>query len=94
MSDVRQWLAGRRPVPPMALEAWIPARSPELLAGLTEHGVLALGRARRRPGRVRDSAFDLLVADALLSYACEAALELPDPELALRRILLAAAATS
>jgi len=92
--EVGQWLAGRRPVPPMPLETWMPATSAELLSDLTEHGVGALARARRRPGRVRDSAFDLLVADALLSYACEAALELPDPEPALRGILLAAAANS
>jgi hypothetical protein len=29
---------------------------------------------------VRESAFDLLTADALLTYACEAALEAEDPE--------------
>ncbi|MDF2697623.1 MAG: hypothetical protein K0S65_6006, partial [Labilithrix sp.] len=40
-----------------------------------------------RLGRVRDSAFRLLEADALLTYACEAALERDDPETALQRIL-------
>jgi len=46
-----------------------------------------LDAARARPGRVRESAFRLLEADALLTYACEAALESGDPEAALRRIL-------
>jgi len=41
----------------------------------------------RTPGRVRESAFDLLAADALLTYACEAALESPDPEGVLGAIL-------
>jgi hypothetical protein len=36
---------------------------------------------------VRESAFRLLEADALVTYACEAALEADDPESALRRIL-------
>jgi len=48
--------------------------TPEILAGA---GLEALERVR--PGRVRGSAFELLGADALLTYACEAALELEDP---------------
>jgi hypothetical protein len=39
------------------------------------------------PGRVRENAFHLLAADALLTYACEAALESDDPEAALLRSL-------
>ena len=46
-----------------------------------------LDQARARPGRVRESAFRLLEADALLTYACEAALETEGPDAALRRIL-------
>jgi hypothetical protein len=42
--------------------------------------------ARARPGRVRASAFELLVADALVTYACEAALETEDPVAALEAI--------
>jgi hypothetical protein len=41
------------------------------------------------PGRVRESAFRLLEADALFTYACEAALDLEDSDDALRRILAA-----
>jgi hypothetical protein len=52
----------------------------------------ALERARLNPGRVRRSAFDLLGADALLTYACEAALESPDPALAFDELLSETAA--
>ena len=52
----------------------------ELLRG----GLRELDRARTAPGRVRESAFHLLAADALLTYACEAALETGDPEAELR----------
>lgn len=40
----------------------------------------ALARALSQPGRVRDAAFDLLVVDAWVTYACEAALEGDDPD--------------
>jgi len=48
---------------------------------------LALERALARPGRIRESAFDLLAADALFTWACEAALEEDEPEERLHRIL-------
>jgi len=73
----------------MRLEPWLgdaigrPA-SPEALA---ESARRALRAAAARPGRVRESAFDLLAADALLTYACEAALESEDPEGALDALL-------
>lgn len=47
----------------------------------------ALASAASRPGRVREAAFDLLVADALVTYACEAALESEAPERALASVL-------
>jgi hypothetical protein len=50
----------------------------------------SLDRARARPGRVRESAFTLLEADALLTYACEAALDAENPEAAILDILAAA----
>jgi hypothetical protein len=73
----------------MELAPWLPDAE---LAGheydqLAEVGVAALARARSRPGRVRERAFDLLAADALISYACEAALEDEDPTAALGAIL-------
>jgi hypothetical protein len=45
-----------------------------------------LASALSKPGRVREAAFDLLTADALLTYACEAALEGEDPAAALARL--------
>lgn len=48
--------------------------------GLAEAAVEALNRARRAPGRVRASALDLLVADALWTYAAEAAVAEDDPD--------------
>jgi hypothetical protein len=52
----------------------------------------ALRRARMRPGRVRESAFALLTADALLTHACEGALELSGREVALLRLVSKVAA--
>lgn len=55
--------------------------------GLLEAARSALASAVSRPGRVRETAFELLVADALVTYACEAALETEGPEEALAAIL-------
>lgn len=58
-------------------------RADVLLAAARE----ALAGAIARPGRVRQSAFELLVADALITYACEAALESERPVEALERLV-------
>lgn len=50
-------------------------------------GAAALDRALENPGRVRSSAFELLTADALITYACEAALETDDPEGAIESLV-------
>lgn len=47
---------------------------------LEEAGLAALDRAIRPAGRERGGAFDLLAADAFLTWAAEAALEEEDPE--------------
>jgi hypothetical protein len=47
----------------------------------------ALDAALSLPGHQREGAFHLLAADALFTYACEAALEAEDAEGALRSIL-------
>jgi hypothetical protein len=60
-------------------------------AWLADRGVERLTMALSRPGRQRASAFRLLEADALFTYACEAALESEDPMGVLRRILVVAA---
>ena len=62
-----------------------------IVEALLEAGASSLVRARSRPGRVRETAFELLVADALLTYACEAALESESPDEALASILAAGA---
>lgn len=86
------WIARRRPVPPADLAARVRGEggSTTFDVALTDVGCDRLGQARARPGRVRDSAFRLLEADALITYACEAALETEDPPGALRRILASA----
>lgn len=91
MSDMDAWLADRCPPPPSDLAAALQAETvgQPLDASLTAAGLSRLDEARSRPGRVRESAFRLLEADALLTYACEAALERDDPEAALQRILSA-----
>ena len=103
MSHVRSWLAARRPAAHMDLGPWLQADAEwragstsveggaaydlSMTDRMTRPGVAAIGEAKARPGRVRDSAFQLLAGDALLTYACEAALEEPDPEAALHGIL-------
>jgi hypothetical protein len=96
------WLDRRRPVPPVELAralssgegACPPNAAPGSVAimdALTARARTRLDRARGRVGRVRESAFELLAADALFTYACEAALEEPDAEAALARIARVAA---
>ena len=86
MSVVRAWLAGRSPRPPEALALSIDEGAGDVTEGLTAAGLAALERALEGRGE-RRGAFDLLAADALLTYACECAAESTDPEGALKRIL-------
>lgn len=61
-------------------------RSEPLARALLRAAVDRIVAARSRPGRVRRSAFDLLVADSLITYACEAALEADRPVETLERL--------
>ncbi|HKJ02363.1 MAG TPA: hypothetical protein VJ997_07910 [Longimicrobiales bacterium] len=91
----RAFLAARTPSPPPPLAAWleaVPLGSGPVVDELLQAGLSELDRARSTSGRVRTSAFHLLAADALLTYACEAALEAHDPGGALSEILRQAAA--
>lgn len=92
--DVGGFLALRRPAPPEALATWVGSLKLQGPAGdaLLDGGMAELRRARSRPGRVRESAFSLLTADALLTWACEAALDAEDPEEAMAVILTRAGA--
>ena len=85
---VRLWLASRTPAPPEALAhklaQCLDAAPDGALAGdsLAEVagrlGVTALRSVVRRQGVAYDSAMDLLVADAFVTYAFEAAAEAGD----------------
>lgn len=83
------WLATRRPAPPegLAVRIGVEADGVALHDALAREGRVRLARARARLGRVRESAFVLLEADALVTYACEAALEAQDAEAALQVVL-------
>lgn len=102
MSGLDDWLATREPPPPERLAAALRAsdhaphstggvRAVGLSEALSDVARLRLRQAIERPGRVRESAFRLLEADALFTYACEAALDAEDAEAALADILAAAA---
>ncbi|MHB1192538.1 MAG: hypothetical protein ACYC6F_05775 [Longimicrobiales bacterium] len=92
--DVRSFLSRRTPPPPEALSARLlaGARGLEPTRGLTEQAVEELASSRARAGRARESAWHLLAADALITYACEAALDGADPPRALEELLRKAAA--
>lgn len=92
MSAVAAWLAARRPVPPANLRPWLSFQDGDgerMRAALTAAGCRELERARVHPGPIRQSALHLLVADALITYACEAALDEGDPKVALSEVLRA-----
>lgn len=89
MSALTVWMAGRRPAPPVDLAAALQMDNAggAFDVALSMAARTRLAEARVRSGRVRASAFRLLEADALITYACETALDAEDPEGALRRIL-------
>jgi len=91
VSALDSWLADRRPPPPRDLRSSLRVDDDggSFDAVLATAARARLDDARSRPGRIRENAFHLLAADALLTYACEAALESEDPEAALLRILMA-----
>jgi len=80
-----RWLDARRPVPPAALRARIDAAlGRELLADVDDVTETLLVAGERLVGSLLDedatsrgSALDLLAADALVTYAFEAASERP-----------------
>jgi len=91
MMSIRGWLAERSPTGVLPIESWLAGEpggagavgADERVGWLTERAFLGVEATREAPGRVRQSAFHLLAADALLTYACEAALECEDAERAL-----------
>ena len=85
------WLASRYPEPPVELLSSLQQvrEKHPLKNAIVETAQEALAEARSPNGKVRARAFVLLEADALITYACEAALEADDPGGALRRVLAA-----
>ena len=85
-STVGAWLAARTPVPPPALAARLreligasalasdARQAPEVLL---RTGETVLTRLLREAATTRESALDLLAADALVTYAFEAAADEP-----------------
>jgi len=96
MTTLAEWIASRNAGAPPPLAAWmlreVGGRQISA-ASLMEAGLVALDRARARPGRRRASAFELLGADALITDACQAALDEEDPVGVLTELIRAAAAT-
>ena len=89
--EARAYLDTRRPEPPEALARWLrafPLQGVPPLEGIANAAMSSLDQARQAPGRVRGSAFHLLAADALLTYACESAMEEGDPDESLEGLLL------
>jgi hypothetical protein len=92
------WLAARTPPAPDELEAWlnIPDDGTELAGGvdwvptaLLKAALVHLDDAVARPGRDREAAYQLLAADALITYGCEAASEATDVRGALVEVFVA-----
>ncbi len=85
------WLASRYPEPPVELLSSLEQvrEKQPLKNAIVETAREALAEACSPIGKVRARAFVLLEADALITYACEAALEADDPGGALRRVLAA-----
>ena len=83
---VRDWLAQRQPAPPAALRGRLEAVLGETLNDSADEAADVCLRAAERlvaallrgDCGARESALDLLAADALVTYAFEAAAETPD----------------
>ena len=95
MSDVDSWLSARRPASPFELAATLR----EKVSSVEEQGMTmadtlsataraCLQQAQSRSRRTREAAFHLLTADALVTYACEAALESADSDATLDATLM------
>ncbi len=97
MDSPIDWLATRTTPAPDELKAWlrIPDDGTDLHGGvgsvpgsLVAAGLAHLDEALARPGRDREAAYQLLAADALITYGCEAAAEAANPRGVLREVLV------
>ena len=80
MTTLGDWLEARRPAVPDALKGRLAVEDdlPVSATGLAALGIAALDRADVTRKLDRHAAFELLAADAFLTYACEAAADEPD----------------
>lgn len=82
------WLARVEPPVPEGFRPWLePGGRTPTADGLRRAALDALARALAPEGRERGGAFDLLAADAFLTWAAEAALDTERPEVALRGLV-------
>ena len=97
MESPIDWLATRTPPAPDELKAWLkipddgayPDGGVASVPGCLVAGGLAhLDEALARPGRDREAAYQLLAADALITYGCEAASQVADVRGVLREVLV------
>jgi hypothetical protein len=97
MDSPIDWLATRTPPAPDELQAWL--RIPDdgtdpdggvasVSGSLLKSALAHLEDATARHGRDREAAYQLLAADALVTYGCEAASEAEDVRRALRQVLV------
>jgi hypothetical protein len=88
-TELKAWLGSRSPAVP---ESFLPhllgaGIGPLDPWGMAIRGEEALRRALKTPGRVRAAAYHLLVADAFLTWACEAAAREPEAGPALESLV-------
>ncbi len=97
MDSPNDWLATRMPPAPDELKAWLKVSdggaNPDgemasLPGSLVASGSAHLDEAVAMPGRDREAAYQLLAADALITYACEAASEAVDVRGVLNEVLV------
>lgn len=97
MDSPNDWLATRMPPAPDELKAWLEVSdggaNPDgemtsLPGSLVVSGLAHLDEAVAMPGRDREAAYKLLAADALITYACEAASEAVDVQAVLDEVLV------
>jgi hypothetical protein len=83
------WLDARRPRTPDGLKEWLAVddERPFSVGALADLGIAALDQAEVSERLDRHAAFQLLAADAFLTYACEAAVDEPDVASRLHLIL-------
>ncbi len=90
MPDPEAWLARREPAPPRELERRLGVvllEGESVSAALGQAAMDQVSEVLARPGPEREAAFHLLAADALITYACEAAADEDDVEVSLSGLL-------